>query len=200
VNPYAAARIFLALALVVGWMLGRRVPSHRPVTLALAALLVIDVVLAVGWDHLPRLALGGLFLAAYAVQAELAIKVLLPAVHPVWVGVGWAMAFEALTLRWDLAEPIYIVTFVVALSVQAIAAGIFWSEKRRGLPESDQGVALLFALSAVADMSGPWLAGQPVLHWSRGGGVAVLTYVTILIWEVYSWTVSSPRSSSSSSS
>lgn len=204
-------RLALFAAVVLAWVLVRVAPAHRPAARALTAFLVIDLARPALRGHTSHLVDAALFLAAYAVQAALALRVFArvpPSIETApgaiarrvhmalsvavklapWSAlVVWAIAVYTLALRWDLAASVYKAGFFAALAVQAIAVALFATRRPSELPGPAQGVSALLAISAGADMIGPWLKAHPELDWGQGGKTAVLTWVAVVAWEAWKW-------------
>ncbi len=73
------------------------------------------------------------------------------------------------------------VAFDLALAAQILAALRFLSRGR--WPDDAQRVALLLAFSSLADVFGPWFAGQAAHDWRVGKWPAVLTWICVAGWE-----------------
>ena len=219
-------RFAFAIAVVLAWVLARRAPLHRAAALALSWFFVIDCARPVLAGAVPPLCDAALFLAAYAIQAALAVVVftrapptlpkipdlfskpeaLAPRQRPgiarelalVLVLLAWASAILALSKWWASAPRIYTVAFYGSLAIQLATLIFFLARRGRGhaLPDPAQGVGVLLTISAIADATGPWRAAQPHFDWIQGDRVAVLTWILVSAWETWQWTASYPQRSS----
>lgn len=218
-------RIAFATAVGLAWALERRAPRHRPAALALSAFFVVDAARPILLGKVPSLVDAALFLATYAIQAALAVYVFAPTFTdrqvvpdlfedetvmraapqprrwPQCLGLtlvfsAWACAVGALVGWWELAPSIYTVAFASALIVQVGGALIAAVRHRRALPNPAQGVAIILAISAIADATGPWRAARPHYDWIQGDRVAVITWILVSAWETWQWTASCPQRSS----
>ena len=196
--PTLVIRAALITAAALAWLLVRRAPQHRPAAVALSALAALDVVRPLAVGHIPPIVNGALFLSAYAVQAGLAVRVFLPSPPRLWwlwcPVVGWAVATVALRLWWS--PRVETVAFAASAATQVGAALAYALRRPRELPSTQHGVAILLAVSALADVAGPWWHGAPRAEWSEGAWTALLTWAMIAAWEVWRWAALSLRRSS----
>lgn len=168
-------RLALALAVAAAWLLFARVRTSRQRALAiwLSALFALDAV------HLiPALAPAG------------------HAVFVVWYGVTACLVVGGLGRQaWPLVLPWFIVlgifhgtgptAFWLALALQFLAVAAYLY--RREIPGQVETAALLVAASSLADVAGPWLAGDPTRDWKFGAIPAILTWIVVAGWEARCW-------------
>lgn len=171
--------------------------EHRPVAVALGALLYIDVlrlVLRLGLAGYPRPYTGlarvafnadwFLLLGFPAISAILAARVFLAS--SAWErALGWLWIAEAAALTWlypgvrgaALGE-IYLVTHLLSAGLQVIFAIVYVAKK--GWPDLPQIAVLILLMGDIAALAGPFAAGDLYRDWWVGRWQTALVYGALI--------------------
>lgn len=181
----------LCAAALSALALASKVRSHRPIAVALALLIAIDVArlataggegcawrldaaLCAGWYVVTGAAVVGALSGAWRRTVDLAI--------PAWalVGIG---ALEVKGRGGDVEEVWRVVAILSAFLLGPLALAFAFNARRRPWSPGEV-VALLLAASSVADLAGPWLRAHPVAAWPVSLLPSTATWLTIAMYQV----------------